>query len=70
MSAMDRMLCLTIAALAVVLVTLPTSASAQVLATQIQLAEKHVEGFIAGPEGDVGLGGKDARRGYSRFEPS
>ena len=44
---MYRMLCLTIAALAVVLVTLPTSASAQVLATQIQLAEKHVEGFIA-----------------------
>ena len=44
---MYRMLCLTIAALAVVLVTLPTSASAQVPATQIQLTEKNVEGFIA-----------------------
>src|SRR5262249_49129707 len=47
MSAMYRMLCLTIASLAIVLVTLPTSASAQVPATQIQLAEKNVEGFIA-----------------------
>jgi len=44
---MYRMLCLTIAALAVVLVTLPTSASAQVPATQIQLTEKNVEDFIA-----------------------
>jgi hypothetical protein len=47
-SAMYRMLCPTIAALAVVLVTLPISASAQVPATQIQLTEKNVEGFIAG----------------------
>jgi hypothetical protein len=41
------MLSLTIAALAVVLVTLPTTASAQVPATQIQLTEKNVEDFIA-----------------------
>ena len=46
-SAMYRMLCLTIAVLAVVLVTLPTAASAQVPATQVQLTEKNVEGLIA-----------------------
>src|SRR6516225_6050537 len=47
MSVMYKMLCLTIAALAVVLVTLSTNTSAQVSATQIQLTEKNVEGFIA-----------------------
>jgi hypothetical protein len=41
------MIRLTIAALAVVFASFSTSALARVVVTQIQLAEKHVEGFIA-----------------------
>jgi hypothetical protein len=44
---MYKILCLTITVLAVVLVSLPTNGWAQVPATQIQLTEKNVEGFIA-----------------------
>src|SRR5262252_5826267 len=46
-SAMYQMLRLTIAAMAVVVASLPTSAPARVAATQIKLTEKHVEQFIA-----------------------
>ena len=46
-SAMYQMLRLTIAAMAVVFASLPTSAPARVAVTQIKLTEKHVEGFIA-----------------------
>jgi hypothetical protein len=45
--AMYRMLRLTIAAMAVVFASFPTSAPARVAVTQIKLTEKHVEGFIA-----------------------
>ena len=44
---MYQMLRLTIAAIAVVVASLPTSAPARVAATQIKLTEKHVEQFIA-----------------------
>jgi hypothetical protein len=44
---MYRMLRLTSVAIAVAFATFPTSAPAQVEATQIKLTEKHVEGFIA-----------------------
>jgi hypothetical protein len=46
-SAMYQMLRLTIAAMAVVFASFPTSAPARVAVTQIKLTEKHVEGFIA-----------------------
>jgi hypothetical protein len=46
-SAMYEMLRLTIAAVVIVFVSFPTNAPAQVPATQIQLTEKNVEGFIA-----------------------
>jgi hypothetical protein len=45
--AMYRTLRLTIAAIAVAFAGLPTSAPAQIAATQMKLTEKHVEGFIA-----------------------
>jgi hypothetical protein len=44
---MYQMLRLTIAAMAVTFAVFPTSAPAQVAATQIKLTEKQVEGFIA-----------------------
>jgi len=44
---MYQMLRLTIAAMAVVFASFPTSAPARVAVTQIKLTEKHVEGFIA-----------------------
>ena len=44
---MYQMLRPTIAAVAVVFASLPTSAPAQVATTQIMLTEKHIEGFIA-----------------------
>ena len=44
---MYQMLRLTVAAIAVVFASFPTSAPARVAATQIKLTEKHVEGFIA-----------------------
>jgi hypothetical protein len=44
---MYQMLRLTIAAMAVVFASFPTSVSAQVAATQIMLTEKHLGGFIA-----------------------
>jgi hypothetical protein len=44
---MYQMLRLTIAAMAVIFASLPTSAPARVAVTQIKLTEKHVEGFIA-----------------------
>ena len=44
---MYRMLCLTVAAMSIASANLPTSASAQVAATQIKLTENHIEGFIA-----------------------
>src|SRR5215470_17955152 len=46
-SAMYQMLRLTIAAMAVVFASFPTSAPARVAAAQIKLTEKHVEAFIA-----------------------
>jgi hypothetical protein len=46
-SAMYRMLCLTVAAMSVAFVSFPTSARAQIAATQIKLTENHIEGFIA-----------------------
>src|ERR1700730_14505461 len=50
-SAMYQMLRLTIVAIAVAFVSFPASVSAQVVATQIKLTEKHVEGFIAAQKG-------------------
>jgi len=50
-SAMYQMLRLTIAAMAVVFASFPTSAPARVAVTQIKLTEKHVEGFIATQKG-------------------
>ena len=44
---MHRILCLTIAAIAVVFVSFPNSTPAQVASTQIMLTEKYIEGFIA-----------------------
>jgi hypothetical protein len=44
---MYRTFRLTIAALAIVFVTFPANAPAQVPATQVQLTDKNVEGFIA-----------------------
>ena len=44
---MYQMLRLTIAAIVIAFVSFPASVSAQVVATQIKLTEKHVEGFIA-----------------------
>lgn len=46
-SAMYPVLRVTFLAMAVVFVSFPTSARAQVAATQIKLTEKHLEGFIA-----------------------
>jgi hypothetical protein len=46
-SAMYRMLCLTVAAMSVVFASFPTSVRAQIAATQIKLTENHIEGFIA-----------------------
>src|SRR5262245_28938807 len=46
-SAMYRVLRLTLLAMAVVFVSFPTSAPAQVAATQIKLTEKQVGSFIA-----------------------
>jgi hypothetical protein len=48
---MYQMLRLTIVAIAVAFVSLPASVSAQVVATQIKLTEKHVEGFVAAQKG-------------------
>jgi hypothetical protein len=48
---MYQMLRLTVAAIAVAFVTFPASVSAQIVATQIKLTEKHVEGFIAAQKG-------------------
>ena len=48
---MYQMLRLTIAAIAVAFVSFPASVSAQIVATQIRLTEKHVEGFIAAQKG-------------------
>ena len=48
---MYQMLRLTIAAMAVVFASFPTSAPARVAVTQIKLTEKHVEGFIATQKG-------------------
>ena len=45
-SAMYQMLRLTIAAMAVVFASFPTSAPARVAVPQIKLTERHVEGFI------------------------
>ena len=44
---MYQLLRLTIAAVAVVFTTFPTSAPAEIEITQIRLTEKHVERFIA-----------------------
>ena len=44
---MYRMLCLTVAAMSIASASLPTSALAQVAATQIKLTENHIEGFVA-----------------------
>ena len=44
---MHQILRRTVAAMAVVFASFPTSVPAQVAATQIMLTEKHVEGFIA-----------------------
>src|SRR5260370_10260672 len=44
-SAMHQMLRLTIVAMAIAFGSFPTSAPAQVAATQIKLTKKHVEGF-------------------------
>jgi hypothetical protein len=44
---MYQMLRLTIAAMAVIFASFPTSAPAQISATQLKLTEQHVEGFIA-----------------------
>ena len=44
---MYRMLCLTVAAMSVAFASLPSSAPAQVAATQIKLTENHIEGFVA-----------------------
>jgi len=46
-SAMYRVLRPTIAAIAVALASVPSSAPAQVPATQVKLTEKHLEGFLA-----------------------
>ena len=45
--AMYQILRLTIVAIAVAFISPPASVSAQVVATQIKLTEKHVESFIA-----------------------
>src|SRR6516162_10477910 len=45
-SRMNRMLCLTIAVMAGVFASFPTSALAQVAATQFKLTAKQIEGFI------------------------
>ena len=50
-SAMYQMLRLTIVAIAVAFVSFPASVSAQIVATQIKLTEKHVEGFVAAQKG-------------------
>ena len=60
---MYPMLRLTIAAIAVAFISFPASVSAQVVATQIKLTEKHVEGFIAVQKGMSAVVGKDAKRG-------
>ena len=44
---MYQILRLTIAAVAVAFLSFPASVSAQIVATQIKLTEKHVEGFVA-----------------------
>ena len=49
--AMYQMLRLIIAAIAIAFVGLPASVSAQIVATQIRLTEKQVEGFIAAQKG-------------------
>jgi len=43
---MYRMLCLTIAAMAIAFASFPTSTLAEVSATQIKLTAKQIEGFI------------------------
>ena len=48
---MYQMLRLTIAVIAVAFVSFPASVSAQIVATQIKLTEKHVEGFVAAQKG-------------------
>src|SRR2546428_11966119 len=57
-SAIYQMLRLTIAAMAVVFASFPTSAPARVAVTQIKLTEKHVEGFIATQKGMSAVVGK------------
>ena len=52
MSAMYRMLCLTVAAMSVAFASFPTSAPAQVAVKQIKLTENRIEGFIAA-QGDI-----------------
>ena len=49
--AMYQMLRLIIAAIAVAFVSFPAQVSAQIVATQMKLTEKHVEGFIAVQKG-------------------
>ena len=44
---MYQILRLSIAAIAVIFASFPTSAPAQFSATQLKLTEQHVEGFIA-----------------------
>ena len=48
---MYQILRLTIAAVAVAFLSFPASVSAQIVATQIKLTEKHVEGFVAAQKG-------------------
>ena len=45
-SRMNRMLCLTIAVMAIAFASFPTSTLAEVSATQIKLTAKQIEGFI------------------------
>jgi hypothetical protein len=60
---MYQMLRLTIAAIAVAFVSFPAGVSAQIVATQIKLTEKHVEGFVAAQKGMTAVVDKDAKRG-------
>lgn len=55
---MYRMLCLIVAAMSVAFASLPTSASAQIAATQIKLTEKQIEGFIAAQDDMLAVVGK------------
>lgn len=48
---MYQILRLTVAAVTVAFLSFPASVSAQIVATQIKLTEKHVEGFVAAQKG-------------------